>query len=337
MHVNRRTVTLVVVVIAVIAGVYAITWWQRTRETERLLTDLQVADHGVATKAMEGLRDRASAISDRLVRLLREGGDQQRWRAAVLLGDAGGARVRDALVEALNDPSADVRLAAALSLGRLGARGAADRIAMLAADADEEIVVRAGAVRTLGRLRASEHLDDVRKIVADRPEPPPPPPEEGGEEAADAEEPPPDDTAPLRRAAVHAAAVLGATADVSGAAEADGEEAAGPAARTAAVLIASSVAANEPNATVRLSACYALADLAALSPDPEIRLQVVRALAGALQSDEVADVRIAAAHSLRIIEAPPDAAEIARRALDEARFDDHYWVREAAMEATQGG
>jgi len=335
MRVNRRTATLVVVVIVVIAGVYAITWWQRTRETERLLDDLQVADHGVATKAMEGLRDRASAISGRLRRTLREGGDRQRWRAAMLLGDAGGPQVRAALIEALGDVCADVRLAAALSLGRLGATGAADRIAVLATDADEEIAVRAGAVRTLERLRAADYLGEVRQIAADRPDPPPPAPEDGTEEADEAEEAPSDDAAPLRRAAVHAVAVLGAAARAAG--EPGLEGGPRPAEEAAAVLLASSLSANEPNATVRQAACYALADLARLTADPQIELQVVRALAAALGGDEVADVRIAAAHSLRTVEMPPDAVEIARRALDDAQFDDHYWVREVAMEATQGG
>lgn len=338
MRVNRRTITLIVVVAIVIAGVYAITWWQRARETQRLLEDLQMADHGVATKAMEGLRDRASAIGEELTRILREGGNQQRWRAAMLLGDAAGPEVRAALIEALGDPVPDVRLAAALSLGRLGARGAADRIAHLAADPDEEIIVRAGAVRTLERLRAVEHFAEVAKIAADRPEPPPPSPAEGTEEAADAaeaEEAPPDDTAPLRLAAVHAAAVLGGGARAAGEPDAEGGPA--PARKAAELLVESSVAANEPNATVRRAACYALADLATLTVDPQIRMQVVRALAAAVGSDEVADVRIAAAHGLRIISAPPEATEIVRRALDEAQFDDHYWVREAAMEATHGG
>ena len=46
-------------------------------------------------------------------------------------------------------------------------------------------------------------------------------------------------------------------------------------------------------------------------------------------------MRIAAVHTLNIIPAPPDLP--VGRMPAEALNDDHYWVRQAAMEATQGG
>lgn len=354
MHVNRRTVILIAVVVAVIAGVYAITWWQRARETRRLLDDLRMADHGAATKAMTGLRDRAASIRGELLEMLRRGDDHVRWRAAVLLSEADGPAVREALVAALADPAADVRLNAALSLGRLNAKNAAGAIAKLAGDKDEEVMVRAGAVRALRMLRAYQYLDDVRELVADRPEPPPEPAEQdeaaaaedtATDEEAAAEEAPADPTAPVRLAAVRALPVLAAAAWVhKGGTAAASEDAAGaqapvdPALAAAQLLIESTRAENEPNADVRQAACYALGDLAALVPDPTVDERVARALAGALEEDEISDVRIAAAHVLAVMDAPKEAIPVITRALEDvARFDDHYWVRQAALEAINGG
>jgi len=355
MHVNRRTVILILVVVAVIAGVYAITWWQRSRETQRLLTDLRMADHGVATRAMTGLRDRAPAIRKELLEMLRSGNDHVRWRAAVLLSEADGPAVREALTAALADPVADVRLNAALSLGRLNARSAAGAIARLAGDEAEEVIVRTAALRALRMLRAHQYLDEVRELVADRPEPAPEAAvtesetaatEEAGAEEEETEEAPADPTAPVRQAAVRALPVLAAAAwvrgggRVSAAAEqaGEGQQTVDPALPAAQLLIESTRAENEPNADVRQAACYALGDLATLVPDPTVDERVARALAGALEEDESSDVRIAAAHVLGVMDAPPDAIPVIRRALEDvAMFDDHYWVRQAALEATNGG
>ena len=353
MPVNRRTVTLIAVVVAVIAGVYAITWWQRARETQRLLQDLHAQDHAGATEAIEGLRDRAGAVRDELLAMLVEGDDHTRWRAAELLAFAGGAAARTALTRALDDPYADVRLNAALSLAKLRVRDAAPRIAQLATDPEEELAVRLAAVNALRMLSAEAQLDALIELVEARPAPPPaegdePPEPAEGAAAAEVVEPAVDDTWLLRAAAVRAAAIIGAAArPTAGAAKAEpppsepaearpGLEPAGPAARVAELLDDSTDPLIEPNANVRQAACYALADLVALQPDEQVRARGVDALLAALK-DESSEVRIAAVHTLRIIRVPPDRMQTVADAFAEALNDDHYWVRQAAMEATDGG
>ncbi len=54
MKVNRRTAMLLIIVLVVIVGVYAITQWQRARETGNLLEALKSTDHSEATKAATG-------------------------------------------------------------------------------------------------------------------------------------------------------------------------------------------------------------------------------------------------------------------------------------------
>lgn len=365
MPVNRRTLTLIIVVVAVIAGVYAITWWQRSRETQRLLKDLQDRDHAVATEAIEGLRDRVPAIRDELLAMLTGGDNHTRWRAAELLGFAGGPQVREALTGALTDSYPDVRLNAALSLARLNARDAAAPVATLAADPDEELPVRIAAVNALRSLRADDQLDTLIQLVEARPEPPPAEEEVAPEPApaapapgttapaaaapaVEAPAPPPDETWLLRVAAVRAVAILAPSAQMHRAPEqpevaAEGAagdlpelEAAGPASRAVAVLAASTDPRQEPHASVRQAACYALGDLLGLSPDDQSTATAIQALVDAL-GDEISDVRIAAVHTLNIIDVPPADVQMVQDALTEALNDDHYWVRQAAMEATHGG
>lgn len=365
MSVNRRTITLIVVVVAVSAGIYAITWWQRSRETQRLLKDLQDRDHAVATEAIEGLCARAPAIRDELLTLLAGGDDLTRWRAAELLGFAGGPGVRAALTAALDDSYPDVRLNAALSLGRLKAREAAGRIAMMAQAPDEELPVRIAAVNALRLLGAEDQLDALMALVEARPAPLPaeekvaeepapaaatptapvaPPPA-----AAEPPVPPPDDTWLLRVAAVQTVGILAPAAQMRWMPEAPEVpaedrtdtapelEPAGPAARAMTVLTAAVDPEQEPNANVRQAACYALGDLLGLlAPDDKTSSATIQVLVGAMR-DEASEVRIAAAHTLNIIPVSPADLPVVQDALAEALNDDHYWVRQAAMEATQGG
>ncbi len=339
MNVNRRTATLLIVVVIVIGGVYAITWWQRSRETRRLLADLMVDDHGVATKAMMGLRQRAPSIRGQLIGFVRRGNRHVKWRAASLLSEVRDRETREALTEALTDAVPEVRLQAALSLAKLGVRGAADRIALMAQNEDEPVFVRAGMVRALMLLRSETHLAEVAALAEDRPPPPPPEEEEPGEteEAEDPEEAEEaeeyvDELAPLRIEAVRATAVLAAASEAG--ASGTGDEA--PAMRAVEVLSQSSTVDEEPNDEVRQAACYALGDLAKLVSDDEVHSRVIEALLAALD-DEVGDVRIAALHSLRILRPPVELRQAVHRALEEARNDDHYWMRYAAEEVTGGG
>ncbi|MGD9498160.1 MAG: HEAT repeat domain-containing protein [Armatimonadota bacterium] len=337
---NRRSVTLIMVIVGVIAAVYAITWWQRSRETQRLLEDLSSGDHFVATKAITGLRERAPAIKEELLQRLRGGDVHVRWRAAMLLRYAGGADVRDALVTALSDGYPDVRLNAALSLGMLQARRAIPDIARLAGNADEEVAVRAAAVRALAMLRAGDQLRLVSDLAADRPPLPPPPPAEGEE----AVEVPPDTLGPVRQAAVRALPILAAVAQEAAGPLAETTEApeaaepgtapappAGPALETVEILAASASALQEPNVSVRQAACYALGDLATLVAHSRVLSRALRSLVDASE-DEASDVRIAAVYPLRLLPVPPELAPAVEQVMEAAVNDDHYWVRLAAEE-----
>ncbi|MGC9319294.1 MAG: HEAT repeat domain-containing protein [Armatimonadota bacterium] len=352
MTVNRRTVTLIIIVVIVVGGVYGITVWQRARETRQMLSDLMSRDHGVATKAMTGLRDRTSAVSEDLISFLDRGHDDVRWRAAMLLGTVNTRASREALTDALRDPSPEVRLNAALSLGHLGARKQAGRIATLAGDADEPVAVRTAAVRALELLRAGDHMEALVQIAEDRP-PVPEPAEEAEEaaaaeetpaadETAEAEEPqeeeeeePVDETQPLREEAVRALGRITPVGPPAAQEEGSGAETS-PALLAADVLRDSVDPELEPSDAVRQAACYGLGDLATATVDDETRARVVQALIFALD-DEIGDVRIAAAHSLRLLQPPPELADQVRSAFRRAADDSHYWVRQAAEEAVEGG
>lgn len=328
-NVNRRTVVLVSVVIVVIAGVYAITRWQQARETRELLTLLHSNDHGEAMKAMAGLRERGSSIEDELIRNLERGNDPVRWRAAVLLGSVSTERSREALQKALTDDYDDVRMDAALALGRLGARSAADRLALMVSNEDEEIPVRTAALRALMLLNSGPHLPQASELANDRP--PQPPSEEEIEAGAEV---PPDDTAQLRATAVSALGAMGGVADVEVAGRvknSKGESAATAAGSALMVLEESIDPEEEPNADVRRVACYAITDLVRPTQDDELSATAAGILIDALD-DENGNVRIAATHALGLMRIPDSVEDGVARAIEDAKNDEHYWVREAAQE-----
>jgi HEAT repeat protein len=322
MNVNRRTVTLLVVAVVVVGGVYAITWWQRSRETRRLLEEVESSDHGIATEAMITLRERVPSVQAELLGLMDHTDANVRWRAALLLAESDDARSRERLDQALTDDAASVRAEAALALGKRGVRGSADRIALLAAGDTEPVAVRTAAMRALQMLRTGTHLAEAIAVASDRPPPPPPEDDEAFEDYVD-------ETAPLRLQAVRTAAVLGAT--IGSGPEAEGSRAK----RAVEMLIESADAEEEPNDEVRQAACYALGDLALLVGDEEVQREAVHGLIAGLE-DEVGDVRIAAAHSLRLAPVPKTMRESVRMAMRDLANDDHYWVREIAEEAVAG-
>jgi|LSQX01.1.fsa_nt_gb HEAT repeat protein len=318
MRVNRRTLTLLIVAVVVIGGVYAVTLWQRSQETRRLVADLQSPDHAVAASAMMTLRDRVPAISDELVEFLGSAQGPVRWRSAVLLGEAGDRVSRDALIAALRDEHATVRAQAALSLAKRQIPAAADTIALIASADEEPIELRIAALRALRSLRTGTHFGEVAGLLKDRPATPKPAEgEEGAEEWTD-------ETAALRAEAARTAAVLGAAAR-----GADEEQQ--PAVEAAAAL-AEAATPIEPDDDVRQAAAYALADLAILSPLPDVRARVTEALLIAAD-DEIGDVRVAAIYGLRLVEHPREMADRVAATIQEAASDDHYWVRQAAQEA----
>ncbi len=329
MNVNRRTWTLLIVAVAVIGGVYAITIWQRARETKRLLSDLRAPDHAVAAEAMTTLRDRVSSVRDTLIEQARTDGPA-RWRAVELLASATDATSREVLMDALQAEDPTVQAAAARALSQRGVRAAADRIALLSTAEDVPMKVRLAAVRALRGLKTATHLAEMSRLATDRPPPPPEEPEEeADEEAAEAEDEWSDDTAELRLEAVRAVAMLGA----EGKAETPGGS--DPALEAADVL-AEACSPREHNDEVRQAACYAFVDLAQLEMRDEIEERAVRALLDAAD-DEVGDVRIAAIHGLTVVPTPLDLTDQVDRAMEDALEDDHYWVRVAAGEEPIGG
>gem|GEM_PF-4554407 len=350
---NRRTWTLLIVAVAVIGGVYAITVWQRTRETRRLLEEYRSADHAIAAQAMTTLRERVPSVREELMKDVSESAGPARWRAVELLAEVHDAASRDLLITALQDADPEVRAAAVSSLGKRRVAGAADRIALLAQSDEEPMEVRLAAVRSLRMLGTVTHLAELSEIATNRPPPKPEEPaepapeaeeaeaEEAEAEEAEAEEPaapePPaepeepwsDDTIELRIEAVRAVATLGAEGAAKGAAQGD------PALEAASVL-AEACSPEEHNDEVRQAACYAIADLATRVTDEEVRGIAADALLKAA-TDEIGDVRIAAVHSLEVIPVPADRRETVDSALANAINDEHYWVRVAAGEEPIGG
>lgn len=323
MNVNRRTLTLLIVAVAVIGGVYAITWWQRARETSRLLSEVQSTDHGMASEAMMSLHERVPSVRGDLLDLIRHADPNVRWRAALLLGEASDSASRDALVTALNDEAPTVRVQAILSLGKRDATGSADKIALMASDDAQSVAVRTAAMQALRMLRTPTHLAEASAIAGDRPPPPPPEDDEAFEDYVD-------ETALLRQEAVRTVAVLGGLdRSEPGALERPFQDAAD-------LLVASIDPDEEHNSDVRGAACYALGDLAKQVRDEELHRQTVRALIAAM-NDEVGDVRIAAAHTLRLVPVPANLRDSFNRAMNSAINDDHYWVRKIAEEAVRGG
>ncbi len=324
MNVNRRTWTLLIVAVAIISGVYSITLWQRARETQRLMEDLQSPDHATAAQAMTSLRERVSAIDDRLIGMARQEGADVRWRAVELLAQADDDASRDVLMDALQAADPVVRAAAARALAERGVRGSADRIALLATAEEESMQVRLAAVRALQRLRTSTHLAEMSQLATDRPPPPPEDEPEEDEPAEDLEEVEEwsDDTVDLRIEAVRAIAVLGAR---------DGQSALD----AASILVEASSPA-EHDSNVRKAACYALTDLAQLEMSDAVRAEVVQALLAAA-TDEIGSVRVAAVHGLTLVRPTAELRAEVRQTMEDALNDEHYWVRVAAGEEPIGG
>ncbi len=322
MNVNRRTALLLVIVLVVIVGVYAITQWQRTRETGNLLEALKSTDHSEATKAMTALRDRGGSIEEQLIANMSSQDDQLRWRSATLLGSIHTTAARDALETGLKDSYADVRMNSALGLGKLGEGRAAEKLSAIAVNNDESPAVRTAAVRALALLRSGPNLPELAQLAADRP-----PVYAEGEEP---EEVPADETVLLRQAAIIGVSVLGGVAsdDVASRVGRGGVSAAATAMK---VLTDSASPALEPNAEVRALACTSVADLAGAATSDDVTTSGIRCLIAALDDD--ADVvRIAAAHALGLVTPPSEMQDQVARAMEQCGGDSQYWVRAAVTD-----
>jgi len=353
MTVNRRTISIIVIIAVVLGIVLGITEWQRSVATKKLLAVLPTDDYSKVLDAMEQLPSRGGRIAPALIRLLQGPEPAGRWRAAVLLGEIGSKAAWEPLQKALRDPSADVRQAAAEALGKLGAKTAAAELRDRLKDSAEDIRVRIAAAYALGLLMDRDSVGDLEAILADRAEalaaqaaaeakkaedakkaeeakkqaeqaaalkaaglPVPPPPKPA---PAPAGPPPPTDTRlDLRVAAARSLGILGKASSI-------------------AVLTDSLDPTKEPAAEVRTAAAYAMGDLArSIHSDADM----ARLVAGLLKpldidakTEPIGDVRAAAIHSLAFCFLSKDLAGQVEKTLNKCLADDDfYWSREAAKD-----
>lgn len=120
-----------------------------------LLSGYAIAVRGVPRERIAAYFERTGAVDEQL-RLLRSRRGWKRATAAFALGDMGSPLAVPALLDALDDRNADVRAAAARSLGRIGAGEAI------------EPLVRAGVEQRVPRDVAMLALLDVGPIAVPR-------------------------------------------------------------------------------------------------------------------------------------------------------------------------
>lgn len=169
MNVNRRTKTVLAIIIVIVIAVFAITSWQRGVATKRLLDELPGDDYAKVMDAMIQLQERSGrAITPALLDHLASPRPAARWRAATLLGDVGTRRAWDPLSRALGDESPEVRAAVALALGKLGAVPAASGLERVVGDKDEHVSPRIAAAQALGLLAARDAVGGLRSALGDR-------------------------------------------------------------------------------------------------------------------------------------------------------------------------
>jgi HEAT repeat protein len=82
-------------------------------------------------------------------------------------------------------------------------------------------------------------------------------------------------------------------------------------------------------------ACYAITDLVRPTEDDELSATAAGILIDALD-DENGNVRIAATHALGLMRIPDSVEDKVARAIEDAKNDEHYWVREAETAARTG-
>jgi HEAT repeat protein len=352
MTVNRRTISIVVIIAVVLGIVLGITEWQRSVATKKLLAVLTTDDYSKVLDAMDQLPDRGGRVVAPLIKILQGPEPAGRWRAATLLGDINSRASWAPLQAALRDTSPEVRQAVAQALGKLHALPAAADLRARVKDSAEDMRVRTTAASALGLMKDRDSVADLEAIVADRaealaaqaaaeakkaedakkaeeakkladqaaalkaaglPVPPPPPPA-----PAPAGPPPPTDTTlDLRAAAARSLGVLGAASSV-------------------AVLADSLDPKKEPAAEVRTCAAYAMGDLArSLHDDADMSrlvLSLLKPLDIETKAEAVGDVRAAAIHSLSFCFLSKDLSSQVEQTLGKCLNDDFYWAREAAKD-----
>jgi len=96
MKVNRRTTTVLAIIVVILIAVFAITRWQRAVATKKLLDELPGDDYAKVMDAMTQLTQRGHGITPTLLDAnhLASPTPQARWRSATLLGSVGTAQAR---------------------------------------------------------------------------------------------------------------------------------------------------------------------------------------------------------------------------------------------------
>jgi HEAT repeat protein len=354
MTVNRRTISIIVIIAVVLGIVLGITEWQRSVATTKLLAVLSTDDYSKVLDAMDQLPARGSRVVGPLLKILQGSEPAGRWRAATLLGEIGSKAAWAPLQEALrSDKSAEVRQAAAQALGKLSAKSAGPDLCARVKDPSENMGVRVAAAGALGLMGDRDAVADLEAIVADRAEalatqaaadakkaddakkaaeakaladqaaalkaaglPVPPAPKPA---PAPPGPPPPTDTRlDLRVAAARSLGVLGKSSSI-------------------AVLTDSLDPAKEPAAEVRTAVAYAMGDLARTLQDDADMTRIVNGLLKPLDIDAkveaVGDVRAAAIHSLSFCFLSKESSAQVEKVLGKCvSNDDFYWAREAAKD-----
>ncbi len=155
-----------IVIIAVIYGGKMRDEFESKRDLDALIKDLGSKDKEKRWRASEDLAGLGKKAVDSLVKALKKEKDDIKVGAAITLGKIEGIDPNP-LIEALNDKNWEVRWAAATSLGNLGAREAVDALINLLRD-DSWDVRRVAAI-SLGKIKDPKAVKPlVEALKSDR-------------------------------------------------------------------------------------------------------------------------------------------------------------------------
>lgn len=307
---NQRTTTVLIVIVLVLAAIWAITAFQMSARTTQYLADLEGGDTEAAVQALEGLSTRDRGIVSRLQPTLRSDHPLIRSRAVRLIGAVGTAKDARHLMPVLqSDPSVYVRRDAAVALGKLAGQQVPLSLAKALKNEQEAGIVRAAAARSLGMLGVDRGgKGGVPMLVKILKNPPPVPANDEENETME------DPTEQLRIAAAEALGMLPTEEAVEALGEAADHE-------------------KEPSLGVRTAAVYSLGEIA-MKAGKELSAPAINNLIAAYD-DPMGDVRIASIYAFTKIHLVPEAtAEKVKSVVKRARNDRHFWVRAAAENAS---
>jgi HEAT repeat protein len=290
--VSKKTLTNLIILALVVAVAWGVSYYQRGVRAAAVMKDLAQADDYQAYKALRKVGGLGPAATAQAVTLLTAPEDYVRARACVLVGESGQPRYAAQVAPLLADKSPEVQMAAATALGHLAAPDTAASLVGVVQDTQRTTEVRTAAARSLALLASPQAVLPLSAVL---------------------QSPAEEKNSALRQALVVA---LGAT----------------PTPEAVQIVAAEVSPAVEKDATVRALAAAALGRSATEISDVPAITAAGKALIAAVQGPEEkdAEVRIAAAHSLGQLSLPAELSEKGHAALDQARTDDNYWVRQAA-------